>query len=167
SSSACNADVISASLVHHRQRADGLVDAIGDDEMLEVLCALRGFRQQASEVHAERSVGIEQPYRYVRQREGKPQREARGKAHGAVHVKAVLALGRRPPFVRRHPKRAHANRLAAMPRKHIDGIARSHADAPSPFTSLRVRKSTNGRFCSRQVSKASAIWGMSSARSIM
>ena len=49
--------------------------------------------------------------------------------------------------------------------KARDGVARFHAFAPSPFTSRRVRNNTNGRFCIRQVSKASGIVPMSSLRS--
>ena len=98
-------------------------------------------------------------------REGKPQRKARGKPHGAVHVEASSLSRRGPPFVRRHAERAHRDRPAALASKTADRIARFHAFVPSPFTRRRDRNKTNGRFCIRQVSKASEIVPISSLRS--
>src|SRR5712691_6839318 len=152
--------VVGAALVDHRQRADGLVDLIVDDEVLEVLRRLRGFRQQAAEIHAERAVGVDEPDQCLRQRECEPEREARGETHRAVHVESVFALGHRPPFVRRHAERADRDRIAAMLRQRLDRLTRPHA--LSPFARRRVRNSTKGRFCRRQVSYASEIDGISS-----
>src|SRR6185312_2237458 len=106
------------------------------------------------------------PHRNLRQRQGKPEREAGGKAHGAVHVEAVLALGCGPPLIGRHPECADGDRLAAMAGENVDRGTRLHA-VPSPFTSRRVRNNTKGRFCMRQVSKASGIELTSSGRSTM
>ncbi len=51
--------VIGASAVHHGKPADGLVDAIVDHEVLQIGRRLRGFREQAAEIHAQRAVRVD------------------------------------------------------------------------------------------------------------
>src|SRR5262245_21263090 len=54
-------DVVCAALVDYRQRADCLVNAVGNYEMFEIFHSLRGFGQQTTEIHAQRSVRIQEP----------------------------------------------------------------------------------------------------------